>query len=1081
MVMPAVWPPGGGAREPPWRYEHVFDRVRGWRRTRSCTATRTSRSWTGRATPRSWPRRRTGSGSRGLAVTDHDGLLRRGPVRGRARRRSGLPTVFGAELTLGAERPPNGLGRPAGGAPRDRRRGTRRATRGSRARSARPSCAGEKGAPRLTLDRPGRGAARRVASWWVLTGCRKGAVPAALVRDGPAAAERALGQLVDAFGRDRVLVELWDHGDPMDRPRNDALAAHRGAHGHRGGGDEQRPLRHPGPAPAGDRARGDPAAGAASTSSTGGCPRRPSRTCAARPSSCGASPGTRARSSAPSEVAAAAAFDLRIAVPNLPDYPVPEGHTDMSWLRELTRRGAAVVLPVDAPAAHAKAMRQIDYELGVIEQLGFPGYFLLLHDIVEFCRTHDIYCQGRGSAANSAVCYALGVTKADAVALGLLFERFLSTERDGPPDIDLDIEHQRREEVIQYVYERYGRDRAAQVANVITYRPRSRAARDGEGRGSVARSRRRDHPLDRPVALARTARSPTSATATDAPPGPGAGARARGAGAGLPPPPRHPLRRDGDGRPAAGGVLPDRVGPDGGALGAPVGQGRLRGRGAGEVRPARARDAHDAAPRGRPGPRARAGRGGPGDHPAGGRGLRAAQRGRHDRRVPGGEPGPDGDAAPAAAGERSTTWWWRSRSSGPGPIQGGSVHPYLRRRNGEEEVTYPHPVLEDCLRKTMGVPLFQEQLMQMAIDAAGFTPGRGGPAPPGDGLEAVEGPHGADARPAHGRHGRAGDHRRDGRGDREEARGVRELRLPREPLGELRLPRVLERVDQAALPGGVRVRVAQRAANGLLLTAHARARRAPARGGGARPVHRAVAAGLHARAAAAPRPVRSVTRCRDGTPIRRSTRCASGSGTCAACRARCSTASTRNGTGRRSATSRTSPVGPRRPVDALESIATARCVRVLRGRPPRRALGRGRAARRASRATLPGMVDGDRGAAPARDERGGGDRGRPLGDGHGPGPAPHRVRPRGADRPGRGHVRASCGRSRRAAWWRSPGSSPTASSPRPRTGPMFLNLEDETGLINVICPAGVWKRYRKVARTSPRAAGRGVCSSATRA
>ena len=172
------------------------------------------------------------------------------------------------------------------------------------------------------------------------------------------------------------------------------------------------------------------------------------------------------------EIAAACAFDLRIAVPNLPDYPVPDGHTDMSWLRELTRRGAAVYYPSTHPQ-HAQAMRQIDYELGVIEQLGFPGYFLLLHDIVEFCRRHDIYCQGRGSAANSAVCYALGVTKADAVALDLLFERFLSTERDGPPDIDLDIEHQRREEVIQYVYERYGRDRAAQVANVITYRPRS--------------------------------------------------------------------------------------------------------------------------------------------------------------------------------------------------------------------------------------------------------------------------------------------------------------------------------------------------------------------------------------------------------------------------------------------------------------------------------------------------------------------------------------------------------------------------------------------------------------------------------
>ena len=166
-------------------------------------------------------------------------------------------------------------------------------------------------------------------------------------------------------------------------------------------------------------------------------------------------------------------------------------------------------------------MRQIEYELDVIEQLGFPGYFLLLHDIVEFCRRHDIYCQGRGSAANSAVCYALGVTKADAVALGLLFERFLSPERDGPPDIDLDIEHQRREEVIQYVYERYGRDRAAQVANVITYRPRSRAARDGEGRGRRARAGRRARQVGRPLgrrprSVRRAGRPTTSLTTTTA-------------------------------------------------------------------------------------------------------------------------------------------------------------------------------------------------------------------------------------------------------------------------------------------------------------------------------------------------------------------------------------------------------------------------------------------------------------------------------------------------------------------------------------------------------------------------------------
>src|ERR1019366_9788387 len=113
----------------------------------------------------------------------------------------------------------------------------------------------------------------------------------------------------------------------------------------------------------------------------------------------------------------------------------------------------------------------------MIEELGFAGYFLVVWDIVEFCRRSGIYCQGRGSAASSAVCYVLGITNADAVALGLLFERFLSPEREGPPDIDVEIESGRREEVIQYVYGRYGRERAALVAVVVSYRARS-AVRD---------------------------------------------------------------------------------------------------------------------------------------------------------------------------------------------------------------------------------------------------------------------------------------------------------------------------------------------------------------------------------------------------------------------------------------------------------------------------------------------------------------------------------------------------------------------------------------------------------------------------
>jgi len=125
----------------------------------------------------------------------------------------------------------------------------------------------------------------------------------------------------------------------------------------------------------------------------------------------------------------------------------------------------------------AKAWHTLQHELAVIETLGFAGYFLVVWEITQFCKRENILCQGRGSAANSAVCYALGITNADAVRLGLLFERFLSPERDGPPDIDIDIESERREEVIQHVYARYGRHHTAQVANVITYRAKS-AVRD---------------------------------------------------------------------------------------------------------------------------------------------------------------------------------------------------------------------------------------------------------------------------------------------------------------------------------------------------------------------------------------------------------------------------------------------------------------------------------------------------------------------------------------------------------------------------------------------------------------------------
>ena len=161
------------------------------------------------------------------------------------------------------------------------------------------------------------------------------------------------------------------------------------------------------------------------------------------------------------------------------------------------------------PGAYA----QIDHELEVIGTLGFPGYFLTVWDIVQFCRRQDIFCQGRGSAATSAVCFALGITNVDAVSLGLLFERFLSPARDGPPDIDVDIESGRREEVIQYVYERYGRLHAAQVANVITYRSRSALRDVGKALGHTTEEADAWAGVDRAGPAAGRARRPAAARA----------------------------------------------------------------------------------------------------------------------------------------------------------------------------------------------------------------------------------------------------------------------------------------------------------------------------------------------------------------------------------------------------------------------------------------------------------------------------------------------------------------------------------------------------------------------------------------
>ena len=410
-------------------------------------------------------------GLSGLALSDHHGLY--GVVRfAEAARAVGLASVFGTEVTLNAVDDRVGVSDPSGEHLVLLARSPAGYAELSRMLALAHLERGEKGSPRFTLDQVA-GAAKE---WLVLTGCRKGPLTRALLDEGPRAAQRRLAQLIERFGRENVAVEIWDHGQPDDVARNDALAEL--------------------------AVRADVAVVATNNvhyATPRDFPRasvlaaiRARRSLEEMEGWLSASPLAHLRSDAEQrrrfarwpgvvdragEIVAELAFDLRLVAPNLPAFVTPAEHDEQSYLEEIVAHGATQRY---GPRDHERvvgAWRQIDHELSVIKTLGFAGYFLTVWDITEFCRAHDIYCQGRGSAANSAVCYSLGITNADAVSLNLFFERFLSPARDGPPDIDVDIESGRREEVIQYVYERYGRHHAAQVAAVITYRSRS-ALRD---------------------------------------------------------------------------------------------------------------------------------------------------------------------------------------------------------------------------------------------------------------------------------------------------------------------------------------------------------------------------------------------------------------------------------------------------------------------------------------------------------------------------------------------------------------------------------------------------------------------------
>ena len=406
------------------------------------------------------------------------------------------------------------------------------------------------------------------------------------------------------------------------------------------------------------------------------------------------------------------------------EYPrelVPEGRTPTSHLRILTEAGARQRWPEGVPE---KVTRLVEHELRLIEDLGYEPYFLTVHDIVRFAREEGILCQGRGSAANSAVCFCLGITEVDPARMEMLMERFISKERNEPPDIDVDFEHERREEVIQYIYGKYSRERAALAATVITYRPKS-AIRDvgkalGFGEGELDALARSLHWWDRRQVDAE-----------------------RVSEAGLDPAsprvrrllslvesllgfPRH-LSQHVGGFVIAERPLCELVPIENAAM---------------PLRTVIQWDKDDLEELGFL------------KVDVLGLGMLSAIRKSFELIVAFYGREFSMDSIPAEDPEvyrmisRADTvgvFQIESRAQmamlprlrprcyydlvievaiiRPGPIQGDMVHPYLRRRNGEEPVSYPSEGVRKVLERTLGVPIFQEQVMQLAIVAAGFSPG----------------------------------------------------------------------------------------------------------------------------------------------------------------------------------------------------------------------------------------------------------------------------------------------------------------------------------------------------------------------
>jgi error-prone DNA polymerase len=671
-------------------------------------------------------------GLEALTLTDHDGVY--GVVRfAEAARAHGLLTGFGAELSLDVALPHTqaersvaarvGVPDPPGTHLLALARDPEGYARLCRAIGTAQLRGGAKGRP--VYDDLDTLADLADGHWLVLTGCRKGAVRKALDRGGADAARAALSELVARFGRDNVAVELTHELDPLADERYEVLAAladelrltlvaTTAAHYH---GPPRRPLAT---AMAAVRARSTLDDLDGWLPAWSGQHLRSGEEMAARFARWPHAVANAAR------LAKEIAFELSLIAPDLPPFPCPPGLDEMSYLRQLTYEGAAERFK--GKPHEAKAYAIIEHELEIIAELGFPGYFLVVWEIAKFCRDNGILCQGRGSAANSAVCYALKITAIDAVYYDLMFERFLAPERGEPPDIDIDIESDRREEVIQHVYEMHGREHAAQVANVITYRPKSAVRDIAKALGySVGQQDAWSKEIEQGYYWSTTGSSPESSSPggslepelSDVPP------EVVTLAAELQNAPRHLGIHSG------GMVMCDRPVVEV----CPVEWGRMPGRTVLQW------DKDDCAEIGLV------------KFDLLGLGMLSAIQycfqlitEHHGITYELATIPPEAPCVydMLCAADSIGVFQVESRAQmatlprlkprrfydlacevaliRPGPIQGDSVHPFIRRKNGEEPVTYPHPKLEKPLERTKGIPLFQEQLMQIAVEVAGFTP-----------------------------------------------------------------------------------------------------------------------------------------------------------------------------------------------------------------------------------------------------------------------------------------------------------------------------------------------------------------------